>query len=94
MRTTLIALLVLTSCANAVRDGYYTGDYYRACMKRIGVDESDDDWTEADAVCRKQARKRGSSDALDDMQTDSVTDCVTSKNGTTGDVRTTCKTWE
>lgn len=49
-------LLLLTGCADMIRNGYSTGPVYRACMKRIGVQPDDDEWPRADEVCRDQAR--------------------------------------
>ncbi|MBC8071669.1 MAG: hypothetical protein IAG13_25315 [Deltaproteobacteria bacterium] len=48
--------MLVTGCANAVRNGHDTGPVYRRCMQRIGVEPEDDEWARADQVCRDQAR--------------------------------------
>lgn len=56
----LIALAAgfpLTGCAERVRNGEYTKGWYDACMRRIGVDEDDEEWPRADKVCRQRAKQ-------------------------------------
>ncbi len=65
---TLVVLLFISGCGDAIRNGMVAGPYYDACMKRVGADRSD---AEADAVCIKRARQQ----AQEAMEPDSETVC-------------------